>query len=270
MSDNTDSKHHGHCKIVSKTRASYESHIATEKGLVELGKHMAKKENYKQKRAEKYTYLLTAIKEFDGFNGHQFIHSVQSCDKNLVVGKMQSLVDYVSILKELYNHHTEDIADRNTEIENLRVENIDMGDMVDVYIEEIDTKDSKLETIYDIIEDYKSIVETYKMKMVEHSNLINMYKKKIGLLNSEDQSLRVNVKLEQDGNQLRMEDDQREIRKLLRYKNIARINSDNQKKDIAELRSQVGENQTFHKRYLFMKIVCGVIVTKYLLGLVVV
>jgi hypothetical protein len=44
MSSDRDSELEGHCKKVTKLRATYESNMATEHGLIEIGKHMSAKE----------------------------------------------------------------------------------------------------------------------------------------------------------------------------------------------------------------------------------
>jgi len=178
MSSDSDAELEGHCKKVTKRRATYESNIATEQGLIELGKHIAAKENSKQKRAAKYIYLVTSVKELDDFHGAQFLSEVSNCkDMKEVKVMVGSLVDYVSMFKELYSHHVEDISDLNKEIESLKVENADMGGMVDKYIEEVDAEEAKLAKVVKTVTTYKGIITVQEEKLKECHRMITQLKK---------------------------------------------------------------------------------------------
>jgi len=178
MSSDSDAELEGHCKKVTKRRATYESNIATEQGLIELGKHIAAKENSKQKRAAKYIYLVTSVKELDDFHGAQFLSEVSNCkDMKEVKVMVGSLVDYVSMFKELYSHHVEDISDLNKEIESLKVENADMGGMVDKYIEEVDAEEAKLAKVAKTVTTYKGIITVQEEKLKECHRMITQLKK---------------------------------------------------------------------------------------------
>lgn len=189
----------GHCKKVSKRRSAYESNIATEKGLIELGKHMAARENAKQKRATKYLYLVTSVKELDGFHGAQFLSEVSNCkDKNLLMGKIQSLVGYVSMFKELYNHHVEDISDLNKEIESLKVENTDMGEMIDKYIEAVDAEEAKVAKVSEEVTKCKKVLGQREKKLADYYGLMAEHEKTIGQLTSDNQIYAANKKVYQN------------------------------------------------------------------------
>lgn len=107
--------------------------MVTESGLITLGKQLAQVESDKEKREVKYKYLTASVEELDGFNGSQFISDFLHCtDKNITLGKIQSLVGYVSLFKELYQYHIEDIKCMDKTISLLKAENADVYEMIDI------------------------------------------------------------------------------------------------------------------------------------------
>lgn len=233
-SDITECPETGHCKKVNERRAAYEANIATEHGLIELGKHMAKRENAKQKRQAKQLYLRTSVEELEDFNIEQFMSEVKSCkDKDLMFGKVQYLVGYVSLFKELNNHYVEDIADSHKEIESLKIENADMGEMVDRYIEEVNTTEKKLNLA----------TNKYKKKFAEYSDNITNYEKKIQKINTDNQIYSDKIKLQH----IKEKDEWVKEKNTLNA-TIIRLNQEN---------SYI---KTFTEKCLYVGISCGVVV----------
>jgi hypothetical protein len=225
MSSDSDAELEGHCKKVTKRRATYESNIATEQGLIELGKHIAANENSKQKRAAKYIYLVTSVKELDDFHGAQFLSELSNCkDKKEVKVMVGSLVDYVLMFKELYSHHVEDISDLNKEIESLKVENADMGGMVDKYIEEVDAEEAKLAKVVKTVTTYKGIITVQEEKLDECHRVMTQNKKTISRLTYDiqiyDGNKRIHQKEKRDWDDQRVALDNTVLRQ---QKNIAQL-----------------------------------------------
>jgi hypothetical protein len=250
MSSDSDIEPEGHCEKATKRRATYESTIATEQGLIELGKHMATNENYKQTRATKYLYLTTSVKELDDFHGKQFLIDVGNCkDKNLVMGKIQSLVGYVSMFKELYKHHVEDISGLNKEIESLKVENADIGEMVDMYIGEIDEEEAKLKKVAKEVTRYKKIFAVQEEKLAECHGLMNQHKKTNNMLITDNQIYNSNERIHR-----------REKRDWVDQK----VALDNtvlmQQNTIAQLKSNATGGQRSTRNYAYFSVGCGMMV----------
>jgi chromosome segregation ATPase len=250
MSSDSDTEVDGHCKKVTKRKATYESNIATEHGLIELGKHMSANENYNHKRSTKYLYLVTSVKELDDFNGSQFLREVSNCkDKNLITGKIQSLVGYISMFKELYNHHAEDISDLNKEVESLKVENADMLEIVDKYIDEIDEGEAKLAKIDKEVIKYKGIFAVHEEKLSEYHGLITQHQKTIIGLTTDNQIYDCNEKIHYAEK---------------RNWNNQKVSLDNivlrQHKIITQLKNNATRAWCFTRNFVYFSIGCGIIV----------
>jgi hypothetical protein len=253
MSSDSDAELEGHCKKVTKRRATYESNIATEQGLIELGKHIAAKENAKQKRAAKYQYLVTSVKELEDFHGTQFLSEVSNCkDKNLVKVMVGSLVGYVSMFKELYSHHVEDISDLNKDIESLKVENADIREMVDQYIEDVDAKEAKLAKVADDVTRYKGIFAVQEKKLVECHRVMTQHKKIIRMVTDGNQIYSGNERIHQ--NEKRDWDDQ----KVALDNTVLR-----QQENITQLKKNAAFVQCFTRNCVYFSIGCVVYSMKY-------
>jgi hypothetical protein len=253
VSSDSDVEPNGHCEKATKRRVAYESNIATEQGLIELGKHMAIQENAKQKRATKYLYFTTSVKELDDFNGEKFLKEVSNCkDKNLVMGKIQSLVGYVSMFKELYNHRVEDISVLDKEIESLKVENADVGEMVGMYIDEIDVGEAKLKKVVTEVTRYKKISAAYEKKLAEYISLINQHKKTNLILITDNQIYNGNERIHRD------EKSDWVYQKVSLDKIVLM-----QKKTIAQLKKNATYDQCSTRKCAYFIIGCGTMVVGF-------
>lgn len=172
-------KSKGACVQVSKRRSKYESRMVTESGLITLGKQLAQVESDKEKREAKYKYLTASVEELDGFNGSQFMSDFLNCtDKNITLGKIQSLVGYVSLFKELYQYHIEDIKCMDKTISLLKDENADMYEMIDNYIIELDESESNVKKMEGTVKLYKNTIKQKETSIynVHCENTENMKK----------------------------------------------------------------------------------------------
>jgi len=162
-----------HCEKISNTRAVYEAHVSTEKGLIELGKQLAEREKNKKNRDIKYEYLVTSVKELEDFDGSNFIQSIQIFkDKNLILGHARSLISYVNMFKELYSIHTGNITELIKDIKGLQAENSDTSEMVDKYISEIDELEEGLNKSYNTIKGYEKIVDKLNLKIQDCTEIL--------------------------------------------------------------------------------------------------
>ena len=228
------------CTQVSVRRAEYDAQIATEKGLVNLGKQLALQENKKEKRHLKYQYLVTSVKELDGFDGGQFVSDFKKCtDKDLSVVKVRSLVGYVSMFKELYQHHLEDIAALNKEIIGLKNENTDMGEMVDKYIEELDQAEEKVKEIAESVELYKKKFNVHEKALKEAYEREKKYNKRIVQLTTDNQIYTANEKV--------LEDKLAEKNKLI-------------KKTTSDLKKILKKEKISCNKYFFISITSGIVI----------
>lgn len=176
-----------HCKKVTKRRAAYESNNATQQGLIELGKHIFAKENSKQKRATRHLYLIKSVRDSDYFLSERFLNEVDDCDDDLVKNIAKKLATFASMFRELYSHNVEDISDLNKEIESLKMENADMGEMVDKYIEEVDTEEAKLAKVATELTRYKGMFAVHEEKLAEYHTVMTRQKKTISMLTADNQ-----------------------------------------------------------------------------------
>ena len=228
------------CTQVSVRRAEYDAQIATEKGLVSLGKQLALQENKKEKRRLKYQYLVTSVKELDNFDGGQFVSDFKKCtDKDLSVVKVRSLVGYVSMFKELYQHHLEDIAALNKEIIGLKNENTDMGEMVDKYIEELDQAEEKVKEIAESVGLYKEKFNVHEKALKEAYEREEKYHKRIVQLTTDNQIYTANEKV--------LEKKLAEKNKLI-------------KKTTADLKKRLKREKISCNKYFFISITSGIVI----------
>ena len=175
---------------------------------------------------------------------------VSNCkDKNLVKVMVGSLVGYVSMFKELYSHHVEDISDLNKEIESLKVENADMGEMVDKYIEEVDAEEAKLAKVAKAVTTYKGIITVQEEKLDECHRVMTQHKKTISRLTDDNQIYAGNERIHQD--EKRDWDDQ----KVALDNTVLR-----QQKTITQLKKNATCDQCFTRNCVYFSIGCGIVV----------
>jgi chromosome segregation ATPase len=203
------------------------------------GEQIPDNENIRQERTDRYAYLVSTLEELDKVNGSEFVQSVK--DKDLDAEKIQVLVQYVSLFKALYNHHTEDITYLNKEIRDCYAENTRIQKKIKTYVNEMSETEVKTANILTTITNYSSTFDIYEIKLAGYSDLIHTYKKNIGQLNLEDQVLRVNAKK-----------DRREIEKLVNENEYIKRVAIVHKKGMKNLKRRID-------RYMCLGISCGVV-----------
>jgi hypothetical protein len=131
-----------HCVKVSERKASYESHMTTHHSLINLGKSLASREKHQQAKTEKYEYLLSAIKDLDGFDGSIFMTEYErSSDSNLLKAKTYSLVRYIAIFKELHKSTISSLEESLNKVSDLTKDLADQNEQIDSYIAQLDDAD---------------------------------------------------------------------------------------------------------------------------------
>jgi len=135
-----------YCQQVSKRKASYEAKMLTQQSLLELGKKMSTREDEAKSMHEKHTYLMSATRELDKFDGNVFMTEYEKTkDLNLLKAKSYSLVRYISIFKELHNSNVSEIVLLKAKVGELESDITDQSDQIDSYIEQLDATDITME-----------------------------------------------------------------------------------------------------------------------------
>lgn len=130
------------CERVSSRKAMYESALATHQGLLDLGKTMEKRQRADSRRTEKHAYLLSAIKDLDGFDGNIFMTEYERTkDLNILKAKSYSLVRYIYIFKELHNYNIDQLQTLQSQVKELKSDVKDQAEEIDNYINQLDETD---------------------------------------------------------------------------------------------------------------------------------
>jgi hypothetical protein len=240
----------GHCNKVCKIRAEYESNVSTERGLIELGKHIAGIEIAKQKRAVRYKYLTASVNELNSFNGDTFLREIQECkNKKVIIGKVSSILRYIPMFKDLYDHHMEDLSDLNKEIEILRVDNGDKDEMMNNYIQDIEIAEEKLNNLVGYVRKYKTLFVQYDKKHAENCQLLEACDSTINQLHIDRWMYADNCKIHE------IENDEWNTQKIALDEIICK-----QSGVIAQLKEDIVCNQTSLYQYFILGVSCSIIV----------
>lgn len=135
------------CIQVTKRRAEYESHQATEAALVNLGKQMAAAENATITRRLDYDTIQQFTKELDGFDPDKFIATVMDSKRDIQYATLKSTTKYMWALQKLHQLQTEDKQEMKLTIKGLNDDKEDLNETIDRYIEESDTMEITIETL---------------------------------------------------------------------------------------------------------------------------
>ena len=142
MSDDDTNDAPIYCEQVSQRQADYESKIATQKGLIELGQKMAESVG-RETCEEKHRYLLAAYTDIKGFNSVRFMTDYEKYkDKNERNTSVYTIVNYVGLLKEL--HECEAFIRRRNEckIQELSDDLETAEEQAESYITQLDEADT--------------------------------------------------------------------------------------------------------------------------------
>lgn len=162
-----------HCIKVSERKAAYDSRMATQNALLDLGKSLANREKNQQSREEKHAYLMSAIKDLDDFDGNVFMTEYErSKDRNLLKAKAYSLVRYIAIFKELHNSTVADLTDLAEKVSNLSEEVSDQSEQIDAYITQLDEADeavvSKTNALVKVRKELKTLRSEVEIRDAQH------------------------------------------------------------------------------------------------------
>lgn len=134
-----------YCERVSKRKAEYEAKMLTQKSLLELGKAISVREKNSMLRKEKHSFLISAIKELDQFDGNVFMTEFEKTQNvDLLRAKSYSLVRYISIFKELHNSNVNEIKALKAKVVELESDINDQRDQIESYIFQLDETDETI------------------------------------------------------------------------------------------------------------------------------
>lgn len=131
------------CVQVSDDVSKYESHIATEKGLVELGRQMGEHDIKKHEEKRDRMYLNTVFNNLADFSDISFMSSLKLKNKN-TLQKISEVVSYIPLFSRVHQYYKEDILSLQKEIDSLKVENTDLSDVMTAYIVDLEEVETKL------------------------------------------------------------------------------------------------------------------------------
>jgi hypothetical protein len=151
-----------YCDQVTARKFAYESKMETQRSLIELGKVLSYRNQAQEARTAKNAYLMSAIKELDGFDGHMFMTEFEkSKDPNTMKAKSYSLVRYIAIFKELHNASIEDFKSLKLKNGEQEEELKSQNEQLEYYISQLDDFDNILTLkTKEIIKIRKALIES--------------------------------------------------------------------------------------------------------------
>jgi predicted metalloendopeptidase len=154
-----------HCVQVPERKSAYESQMATQQALLDLGKSLDSREKKQQSREEKHAYLMSTVKDLEDFNGNIFVDEYEkSKDDNLLKAKVYSLVRYISIFKDLHKSTSSNLEEALTKVSELTNEIAYQRAQIDSYIIQLDELDEfivcKTNTVIQFKKELKNLRDT--------------------------------------------------------------------------------------------------------------
>ena len=155
-----------HCIQTSTRMDAYQSNMATQHGLINLGRDIGIIEQKKILSGKVYSEILKSIPTLENFDSKTlYIEIINTNDTVLRNAKIQSLIYLIETVKKLHQHHVASIKYYKKELKLSIDEKSSIDEMNTSYINEIENLESEYRCVQIKLKNKEEIIEKEKLKV---------------------------------------------------------------------------------------------------------